>query len=97
MLTKRGIELDLEESKYKLTYNGLTFYFSSLFYLKKFKNEIQFFVDNETKKLYNKFKVHSDYTLLLSIALYKKIEKRGFRILVQDKEPVELYRMSVKF
>lgn len=96
MLTRNGIELNIEESKYKYNYKGLTFYFSSMFYLHKFEREIKFFIDNETKKLYNKFKVNADFTILLSIALYKRIEKRGFKVLVHDKEPIQEYYLSIK-
>lgn len=97
MKTRHGIEWDLEESEYKFTYKDLTFYFSSELYLKKFAFRIQNFIDNETKKLYNKFKFKVDYTNLLSIALYQSIEKRGFRVLVNNKKPVEKYRFIVKF
>ena len=38
MLTERGICLNLNESEYKLTLDGITFYFSSKVYLEKFKN-----------------------------------------------------------
>jgi len=97
MLTRNGIELNIDESNYKTNYKGLTFYFSSMFYLRKFEKEIENYIDNETKKLYNKFKVRSDYTILLSISLYKKIEKRGFKVLIHDKEPVEMKKLSIKF
>ena len=60
MLTRNGIELELEESKYTYKYKNLTFYFSSRFYLNKFNNELKKFIDNETKKLYNKYK-HNIY------------------------------------
>lgn len=97
MLTRHGIELNIDESKYKFNYKGLTFYFSSMFYLKKFEREIENFVDNETKKLYNKFKVRADYTILLSISLYKRIEKRGFKVLIHNDEPVQEHFISTKF
>lgn len=96
MLTRNGIELDIEKSKYKFSYKGLTFYFSSRFYMNKFSREIQYYIDNETKKIYNKFKIKADFTIYLSIALYKKIEKRGFKIMVHDKDSIELDKLSVK-
>ena len=95
MLTRNGIELNIEESKYFYTYKGLTFYFSSIFYLKKFEREIKNYIDSETKKLYNKYKVNANYELMLSVALYKRIEKRGFRILVHNEEPIEFHYLSI--
>ena len=95
MLTKNGIELEIEESKYKYKYKDLTFYFSSLFYLHKFEKELPIYIDNETKKLYNKYKVKADVTLMLAIALYKKIEKRGFCVMVKGNNPVELYWLAI--
>ena len=89
MLTRNGIELELEESKYTYKYKNLTFYFSSRFYLNKF-------IDNETKKLYNKYKHNADYSILLAVALYKRIEKRGFYVLVDNKEPIEAYYLKIK-
>lgn len=96
MLTRNGVELDLEESKYKYNYKELTFYFSSRFYLNKFNNELKKYIDKENKILYNKFKVNANYSLLLAISLYKRIEKRGFHILVNDKEPIEFYYLTMK-
>lgn len=97
MLTRNGVELNLEESIYKYNYKGLTFYFSSMFYLKKFEKEVKNYIDNESKKMYNKFKVNVDYTILFSLALYKSIEKRGFRVLIHDNEPIESYNLHVSF
>lgn len=96
MLTRNGIELNIEKSEYTYHYNDLIFYFSSMFYLNKFKKELKNFIETETKKLYNKFKVNVDYSLLLSIALYKRIEKRGFYVLTKNKEPIEIYYLSIK-
>lgn len=96
MLTRNGIELDLEESKYCYTYKNLTFYFSSRFYLRKFDNELEKFIDNETKKLYNKLKVRADYSILLAVVLYKRIEKRGFKVMVDNDEPIEMYYLTIR-
>lgn len=86
MKTRNGIEWDLTQSDYIFKYNDIEFYFSSMFYLNKFKKELINYIDNETKKIYNKFKIEVDYSIMFAIALYKKIEKRGCRILYQGKE-----------
>ena len=78
--TVKGICLNLNESEYYFKYNGFVFYFSSEFYKKKFADEISSFIENETLKLQVKYNVNIIIDNLLMIALYKKIEKRGFRI-----------------
>lgn len=80
MITKNGICLNLEESNYKILKYGVIFYFSSLLYLEKFEKEVENYINTETIKLRNKYKVDNDFTLYLAISFYKKIEKRGFYI-----------------
>lgn len=80
MVTKNGICLKLNESEYKLLKFGLIFYFSSKLYLDKFQNNVEKFVEEETIKLENKYKMKANYKLYLAISYYKKIEKRGFFI-----------------
>lgn len=80
MKTENGIYLDLKESEYKVLKCGLVFYFSSKFYMEKFKKNVENYTHDEMLKLYNKYKVSSNFKIYLMIAFYKKIEKRGFRI-----------------
>lgn len=80
MKTVRGIELKLKDSNYIYNYKGLSFYFSSKLYLNKFVDNVQNFVENESIKFEMKYKVSITMEILLMIAFYKKIEKRGFRI-----------------
>ena len=88
MKTTRGIYLNLDESDYIFTTQGLTFYFSSKVYLEKFKKIHKSFIDNETQKIAIKYKVNINISLMLLISLYKKIEKRGFKVIdaVNNKE-----------
>ena len=71
---------DIEESVYNFKYDDMIFYFSSQFYKEKFEKEYITFLKEETDKLIVKFKcnVFADYLILL--LLYRKIEKRGFRV-----------------
>lgn len=78
--TVKGICLNLNESEYYFEYKGLIFYFSSEFYKKKFVYNIQNYIENETFKLQVKYNVNINFDILFMISLYKKIEKRGFRI-----------------
>ena len=78
--TVKGICLNLNESEYYFEYKGLIFYFSSEFYKKKYADNIQNYIENETFKLQVKYNVNINFDILFMITLYKKIEKRGFRI-----------------
>lgn len=80
MQTKSGIELDLSKSNYKANYSDLIFYFSSELYLNKFKTELNNYILIENIKINNKYKVDIDIKEYLAVALYKRIEKRGFLI-----------------
>lgn len=80
MLTKNGICLNIEESEYKVLKCGLLFYFSSKFYLQKFKNNVDNFVITESLKMKNKYQINSNLELYFAFSYYKKIEKRGFYI-----------------
>ena len=54
MKTKNGIELDLKNSSYIYDYNDFKFYFSSKFYLEKFKENLSYYIFMETTKIINK-------------------------------------------
>lgn len=86
MKTAKGIYLDLKESEYLFTLNNVNYYFSSILYLEKFKENVKDFVKNETMKLKQKYKIDINFIRFLQIAFYKKIEKRGFRIVIENKE-----------
>ena len=79
-MTKNGICLDLKKSEYKVSRFGVIFYFSSKMYLDKFIRSVNPYVNEETLKIKNKYKVNANFDLMLAISCYKKIEKRGFYI-----------------
>ena len=81
MKTSRGIELDITKSEYFLELYGLRFYFSSKFYLEKFRKEVLEYITIESARLINRYQIELQIYKTLSIAYYKKIEKRGFRII----------------
>ena len=85
MQRRRGIELNLKESSYSYDFLGLKFYFSSEFYLEKFKTEVQNYISLESLKITNRYNVPIVINRYLAIAYYKKVEKRGFRILDIEK------------
>lgn len=81
MQTVRGVFLDLSESTYYYTYKNLRFYFSSKQYLEKFENNFRTYIDNENLKLNIKYGLNINFDIMLAISYYRKIEKRGFRII----------------
>lgn len=85
---------DLNESVYVFKYDDLTFYFSSKLYLEKFIREHLFFIKDETMKLNVKFKCNLYCDEMILLLLYKKIEKRGFRVLYKDNELNENYHIN---
>lgn len=71
---------NIMESEYKTSFGGFIFYFTSEFYKNKFENEVENYIESEEIKIRNKYKVDLSLSLYLAISLYKKIEKRGFRV-----------------
>lgn len=82
---------DLNESKYTFEYDNLTFYFSSNFYKEKFIKEHNDFIKDETMKLKVKFKCNIYCDEMILLLLYKRIEKRGFKVTCNGKELQENY------
>lgn len=80
MQTARGIELDLNQSKYYIDLFNYRFYFSSIFYLNKFKTNVLDFIYVENTKIKNKYGINIVMNVTLAFSYYSKIEKRGFRI-----------------
>lgn len=86
MKSARGIFYDLKDSDFIYLAGNSKFYFSSNFYLQKFILEIDEFIKNEKAKFLVNYKINLDADLFLMITLYRKIEKRGFRVVYKGKE-----------
>ena len=82
---------DINESNYTFKYDDLVFYFSSQFYQEKFTREYSQFLKDETMKLKIKFKCNIYCDKMILLLLYKKIEKRGFKVEYKGKELIENY------
>ena len=100
MQTRNGIELNLNESKYNFKFLGLVFYFSSVFYMEKFKKEVLTYLHVESIRLKNRYNINLLLNRCLAISLYKKIEKRGFRIVDEhtkkEIEENEIFTETIK-
>lgn len=84
MQTKNGIELNLAISDYKSVYDDFIFYFSSLFYKRKFDEGLENYIEVENAKLKYKYGINLNGSIFLAIAFYKKIEKRGFYVKTRE-------------
>lgn len=90
MITQRGIYIDIEESTYFTLYNNYKFFFSSLFNKGRFDKNIEDYIKLEESKIKNKYQINKiNLDLFFAIALYTKIEKRGFKIV--DNKRFKLY------
>lgn len=80
----KRVEYDINKSEYYFKVNKLTLFFSSKFNKTRFENGFIEYVREETNKIKAKYKVDINLTNYLLLAYYKKIEKRGFKVLTYD-------------
>ena len=78
------VEYDMNVSNYSHQVNDYVFFFSSEFNKKRFIEGYNEYATNETNKLKVRYHVNIDIYDYFVIAYYKKIEKRGFRVLTYD-------------
>lgn len=84
----KRVEYNINRSEYYFKVNKLTFFFSSKFNKTRFENGFIEYVSEETNKIKAKYKVDINLTNYLLLAYYKKIEKRGFKVLTYDDNDV---------
>lgn len=84
----KRVEYDINKSEYYFKVNKLTLFFSSKFNKTRFENGFIEYVREETNKIKAKYKVDINLTNYLLLAYYKKIEKRGFKVLTYDDNDV---------
>lgn len=85
MLTINGIFTDINESTYNYKVDNMVFYFTSTVYRDKFAARYENFWLEEQKKLEVKFGCNINCKPLMLMKLYTSIEKRGFRVEIDDK------------
>lgn len=87
----KRVEYDINKSQCFIRVNDYALFFSSEFNKRRFENNFYLFIEEETNKLRAKYKVNIDMYDYLLIVFYKKIEKRGFRVLTyQNDDIIEL-------
>ena len=93
MKSARGIYYDLKESDYvaELNINGeeIKLFFSSNFIKTRFLEKVGNFIHNENIRITVMYRIDVDATKLLILSFYKRLEKRGFRVLINDKEIID--------
>ena len=80
----KRVEYDINESLYCSKIRDYIFYFSSEFNLNRFNDGYYTFVKEEMDKLYAKYHIRINISEYLIFVYYKKIEKRGFKVLTYD-------------
>lgn len=85
-MTDNVIYYDIDKSPYKYETVYFDFYFSSQFYLNKFKREVYEYIDIEQNKLKVKFRHLVSFERILMLDYYTKVEKRGFKVYDKLKE-----------
>ena len=80
----KRVEYDINKSEYYFRVNKLTLFFSSKFNKTRSENGFIDYVNEETNKIKAKYKVNINLTNYLLLTYYKKIEKRGFKVLTYD-------------
>lgn len=90
---------DLSLSDYQYEFKRFIFTFSSKFYIMKFERELLSYIKYNTDSLINKYGIYLEADEYLALSLYKKIEKRGFQVLFDNKfiEPNETFLISLSF
>lgn len=87
MKTVRGVYHNIEESDIYLQVDNFYLYFSSNFLKGKFVGLYDEYY-RKVNNTFNKF-YEMDYTPLVIISLYKRVEKRGFRVYYNDRRIIE--------
>lgn len=80
-MTKDGIVYNLKETPYIISVGKYEYHFSSLKHLQKWAKGLTQNRIEISRSLSNRFKIPVEVLALADLALYKKIETRGFYVL----------------
>ena len=88
--TRRGVYLNIQDSRYVSEQFGIQFYFSSMTLLERFERDLEknraFYLMNDHAKT----KISILSCIFADIFLYRKIETRGFRVVEDGQEHLEV-------
>lgn len=87
MKTLRGVYHNIEESDIYLMVGNFVLYFSSNNIRRKYSSLYDEYYQKVNEKL-NKIYI-MDYTPIIVISLYKRVEKRGFRVYYKDRRIID--------
>lgn len=82
MMTKNGVCYELNKSPFRYKVEGVEYVFSSLLYVNKFKERLHENRESINNSLSKRFGYDVSANFLCDMVLYKKIEKRGFLVIV---------------
>lgn len=85
---------NIKETVFNYEIYDLCFHFSSLFNKTRFEQNVQSYVNIEGMKIINKYQLQIDLRKYLAIAFYKKIERRGFYITIENEELKDDYKIE---
>lgn len=80
----KHVYYNIEESDISLEYKNLIFFFSSELNRDRYRTKILDFIDSENYKMKVKYNLEIDFSDMLLISYYSKIEKRGFKVLKRE-------------
>lgn len=84
MISRNGVFYDFALSPYRVTMNDITFVFSSKLHLDNFINRLEENRESISLSLSNRFKTNVELNTLADLALYRKIETRGYMVLINN-------------
>lgn len=88
-MNSKDVYQNIEDSIFFTQKGKMIFYFSSEFNRRRFEKSYKEYIREQTARIKNKYHVNIKLDEYLLIALYKKIEKRGFRIFKKSSEELE--------
>lgn len=75
---------NLTESPYRIIVEGITFHFSSILHMCKFKDELQYYTEALENRIFNRYGIEVHFPIFCALAFYRQIETRGFLVYNKD-------------